>query len=78
MLEVYTEDGTPKGRALIKSDRFIVTGGDNEHVPFVFEDGVLKLNAAHIKRIVSGIIASADGRLTIDLNAPSIIMDDGT
>ena len=76
-IEVNGTRRSQRSRVAFWADRFSITDGRREDLPFVFENGVLKLNVAHVKRLVSGVIASPNNRLVIDLGKPLITMDDG-
>ena len=71
-LEIYTEGGVQKSRFAVNADQFVVL--NNGQRPFVFEGGVLKLNVADIGTVNSGLIESLNGKMTINLNAGSIVI----
>lgn len=58
-------------RFVVLADQFVVASGNNMKNPFVFQDGVARLNVANIGTINAGIIKSFDGKMIIDLNAGS-------
>lgn len=71
-LEIYTEGGIQRSRFAVNADQFVVL--NNGQKPLVFEGGELKLNVANIGTVNSGLIDSLNGKMTINLNAGSIVI----
>jgi hypothetical protein len=55
------------GRAVFVADQFVIQSPGAEDYPFVFADGQLRLNMAHIGTVTAGIIRSPDSRFIINL-----------
>lgn len=61
---------------MIRSGRFLIISDDDEAAeqPFVFEDGELTLAVANIGTVTAGIMQSLNGKMTINLNAGTIVI----
>nr|WP_234897222.1 hypothetical protein [Sinorhizobium medicae] len=52
----YTEGGVQKSRMAIQVDQFLVFSGNTGQLPFVFENGALKLAIANIGTVNAGLL----------------------
>lgn len=59
-------------RAVFVADQFVIQSPGAEQYPFIFADGQLRLNIAHIGRFYAGIGGSPDDRFIINFGAGSI------
>ncbi|MGK9264678.1 phage tail protein [Sinorhizobium meliloti] len=71
-IELYTEGGVQKSRMAIQVDQFLVFSGNTGQLPFVFENGALKLAIANIGTVNAGLLQSLNGKMKIDLNNGTI------
>lgn len=71
-IELYTQGGVQKSRMAIQVDQFLVFSGNSGHLPFVFENGELKLAVANIGTVNAGLLQSLNGKMKIDLNNGTI------
>jgi hypothetical protein len=71
-IELYTQGGVQKSRMAIQVDQFLVFSGNSGHLPFVFENGELKLAIANIGTVNAGLLQSLNGKMKIDLNNGTI------
>ncbi len=64
-------------RVAIVADQFSVTNGSNAGQPFIFQSGVLTLNAANIGTVTAGLINGGPGaKMVIDITNGSITVSD--
>ncbi|MEO1986256.1 MAG: phage tail protein [Martelella sp.] len=73
-LEIYTEGGVQRSRFAVNADQFVVL--NNGQRPFLFEGGVLKLNASHIGTIVAGLLRGSSGKTRLDLDNDYLSVSD--
>ncbi|MAU20615.1 MAG: hypothetical protein CMH13_08790 [Martelella sp.] len=73
-LEIYTEGGVQRSRFAVNADQFVVL--NNGQRPFLFEGGVLKLNASHIGTIVAGLLLGSSGKTRLDLDNDYLSVSD--
>ena len=66
--------GSVTSTVIIEVDKFIITDGSDEHLPFTFEDGIAKMQVANIGTVTAGILKSADDSMEINLDAPYFVM----
>ncbi len=71
-IELYTQGGGQKSRMAIQVDQFLVFSGNSGHLPFVFENGELKLAIANIGTVNAGLLQSLNGKMKINLNTGTI------
>ncbi|RVG53154.1 DUF1983 domain-containing protein, partial [Sinorhizobium meliloti] len=71
-IELYTQGGVQKSRMAIQVDQFLVFSGNSGHLPFVFENGELKLAIANIGTVNAGLLQSLNGKMKINLNTGTI------
>lgn len=68
-VEIYTESGVLKSRFAVKADQFVVWNpGSPAFLPFVFENGELKLNVLNAGLIRAGRFLSYDEKVDFNLN----------
>ncbi|QYA12124.1 phage tail protein [Rhizobium sp. AB2/73] len=68
---------TQPTRVAIVADQFSVTNGSNTGQPFIFQSGVLTLNAANIGTVTAGLINGGPGaKMVIDITNGSITVSD--
>ena len=64
-------------RVAIVADQFSITNGSNTGQPFIFQSGVLTLNAANIGTVTAGLInGGAGAKMVIDITNGSITVSD--
>ncbi|WP_412474745.1 phage tail protein [Rhizobium sp. WW22] len=64
-------------RVAIVADQFSITNGSNVGQPFIFQSGVLTLNAANIGTVTAGLInGGPSGKMVIDITNGSITVSD--
>lgn len=74
-IELYTQGGTQRSRMAVQANQFVVdNGGGTSVFPLVFEDGVLRLQVANIGTVNAGVITSPNGKMTININAGTIVI----
>lgn len=61
-------------RIVMLADQIVMTdnGGGGSRNPFIFEGGVLTLNAARVKEVTAGLIRSTNNKMRIDLDLGTI------
>jgi hypothetical protein len=72
-IDVPTDTSQPT-QFLINADRFAIVNGNSKKQPFVVENGELALAIASIGTVKAGLITSPDGKMTIDINAGTIVI----
>jgi hypothetical protein len=72
-MDVPTDMSEPT-QFLVNADRFAILNGSSKKQPFVFEGGELTLAIASIGTVKAGLITSPDGKMTIDINAGTIVI----
>lgn len=72
-VEIYTESGVLKSRFAVKADQFVVWNpGSSAFLPFVFENGELRLNVLNVGLIRAGRFLSPSGRVDFNLIAETL------
>jgi hypothetical protein len=75
-LDVPASTSVPT-RVAIVADQFSITNGTNTNNPFVFQSGVLTLNAANIGTVTAGLINGGPGaKMVIDITNGTITVSD--
>lgn len=75
-LDVPSSTSVPT-RVAIVADQFSITNGSNTGQPFVFQSGVLTLNAANIGTVTAGLINGGPGaKMVIDITNGTITVSD--
>ncbi|KQX55456.1 MULTISPECIES: phage tail tip fiber protein [unclassified Ensifer] len=72
-VEIYTESSVLKSRFAVKADQFVVWNpGSSAFLPFVFENGELRLNVLNVGLIRAGRFLSPNGRVDFNLIAETL------
>ncbi len=72
-VEIYTESSVLKSRFAVKADQFVVWNpGSSAFLPFVFENGELRLNVLNVGLIRAGRFLSPSGRVDFNLIAETL------
>ena len=75
-LDVPSDAGQPT-RIAVVADQFSITNGGFSGQPFIFQGGVLTLNAANIGTVTAGLINGGPGaKMVIDITNGSITVSD--
>jgi len=75
-LDVPSDAGQPT-RVAVVADQFSITNGGFSGQPFIFQSGVLTLNAANIGTVTAGLINGGPGaKMVIDITNGSITVSD--
>lgn len=74
ILRVIMEDDVLKSQLILNANRTVFTddSGEEEFLPLIFEDGMLKLNVAHIGTVVAGMLQSPDSKFQQNVSAGSL------
>ncbi len=72
-VEIYTENSVLKSRFAVKADQFVVWNpGSAAYLPFVFENGELRLNVLNAGLIRAGRFLSYNNKVDFNLNAGTL------
>jgi uncharacterized coiled-coil protein SlyX len=74
-IDITSDPGVPS-RVVFLTNQFVITDGSNVRQPFVFQDGVARMNVANIGTVTAGVLQSQNGKVIFDLNAGVLTMDD--
>ncbi|MCO6386245.1 phage tail protein [Aliihoeflea sp. 40Bstr573] len=69
---MFIEVSGGQSRVVVVAGQFIITNGVQDDYPFIFQDGVLTMNATRVNQITAGIIRSPDSRMVINLASGSL------
>ncbi|KQY78663.1 phage tail protein [Ensifer sp. Root142] len=72
-VEIYTENAVLKSRFAVKADQFVVWNpGNSAYLPFVFENGELRLNVLNAGLIRAGRFLAYNNKVDFNLNAGTL------
>ncbi|MBZ9653554.1 phage tail protein [Phyllobacterium lublinensis] len=60
----------------ILADRFVISNGTTPEFPFIFQSGVLTMNATRVNTITAGMLRSSDSKMQVDLTNRRILIAD--
>lgn len=62
----------------MRADRVVFSNGSASEYPFIFQGGVLTLNAARVNTITAGMLMSSDGKFQVDLTNRRLLVADNS
>ena len=61
---------------MVLADRFTITNGSSPEFPFIFQAGVLTMNATRVNTVTAGMLRSSDSKMQVDLTNRRILIAD--
>ncbi|SFJ55144.1 Putative phage tail protein [Phyllobacterium sp. CL33Tsu] len=61
---------------MVLADRFTITNGSTPEFPFIFQGGVLTMNATRVNTVTAGMLRSSDSKMQVDLTNRRILIAD--
>ena len=62
--------------AMVLADRFTISNGSAAEFPFIFQGGVLTMNATRVNTVIAGMLRSPDAKMQVDLTNRRILIAD--